>query len=154
MFHRLFPKRIDNGFGGHWLAIWLLAPILLVRGMIGFNSMVFSRSIATSADAIPLEKFGSDGAEAVISLFALLGLSTLLFSLLGVVVLTRYRAMIPLMYLVLLAQQLGSKALLFLHPIARSGSASAGSAVVLAILAMTVLGFVLSLAGKAQSPAT
>lgn len=152
MFNRLFPRQIDNQFEGHWLAVWLLAPIVVVRTVIGFNSMAFSRSIATSADAIPLEKFGADGAEAVISLFALLGLFILLFSLLGAIVLVRYRAMIPFMYLMLLIQQLGSKALLLIHPVVRSGSASIGSAVVLAILAMTVVGFVLSLIGNSKSP--
>ena len=153
MFNRIFPKHLDNRASGHWLATWLLIPIVLVRAIIGFNSMVFSRSIATTADAIPLDTFGPDGAEAVISLFALLGLLTLLFALLGAVVLIRYRAMIPLMYLMLLIQQLGSKALLLMHPIVRSGSASLGSTVVLVILAMTVGGFVLSLIGNSE-PAT
>lgn len=154
MFIRLFPKQIDNRFEGHWLAAWLLAPIVLVRAIIGFNSMVFSRSIATSADAIPLDRFGPDGAEAVVSLFALLGLFLLLFSLLGVVVLVRYRAMIPFMYVLLLVQQLGNRALLLIHPVIRSGSASIGSAIVFAILAITVAGFVLSLVGKSRPPIT
>ena len=154
MFNRLLPKQIDNSLSGHWLAPWLLIPILLMRAIIGFNSMLFSRSIATSADSIPLDKFGSDGAEAVISLFALLGLFILLFALLCVIVLVRYRAMIPLMYLILLIQQLGSKALLLMHPIVRSGPASLGSTVVLVILAMTAVGFVLSLVGKFQPPAS
>lgn len=154
MYNRLFPKQIDNRFEGHWLAAWLLAPIILVRAIIGFNSMVFSRSIATSADAIPLDKFGADGAEAVISLFALVGLFILLFALLGFVVLVRYRAMIPFMYLILLAQQLGSKVLLLMHPVVRSGPSSLGSAVVLAVLALTVAGFVLSLVDNSASSTT
>src|SRR5665213_1845750 len=102
MLTRIFPKQIDNAYRGHWLAIWLMVPIVLLRLVIGFNSMVFARMVATSADGIPLDSFGTAGAEALI---ALLGLYLLLFALLGVVVLIRYRAMIPFMYLLLLIQQ-------------------------------------------------
>ncbi len=156
MLTRIFPKQIDNAYRGHWLAIWLMVPIVLLRLVIGFNSMVFARMVATSADGIPLDSFGTAGAEAVIALFALLGLYLLLFALLGVVVLIRYRAMIPFMYLLLLIQQLGSKVLGLLHPIARSGvsSAQTGSALVLGILAATIIGFVLSLLSKSNSSAT
>jgi hypothetical protein len=45
----------------------------------------------------------------------------------GVVVLVRYRAMIPFMYLLLLVLQLGSKALVLVNPIARSGAATVGA---------------------------
>lgn len=148
---RLFPKQIDNNFRGHWLAIWLLVPIVLLRGIIGFNSIFFTRVIATSADGIPLDKFGADGAQVVVSLFALLGLYFLLFALLGAVVLIRYRALVPLMYLFLLVQQLGSKLLLLAHPVERSGTTNVSSVVVLAILAMTVVGFALSLVTTPKS---
>ncbi|HEY5008676.1 MAG TPA: hypothetical protein VII42_11770, partial [Caulobacteraceae bacterium] len=86
----------------------------------------------------------------VVSLFALLGLFQLLLGLQGAVVLVRYRAMIPLMYLLLLAQQLGSRAVALARPMAESGASGAhlGSAIVLAVLAMTVVGLVLSLLGK------
>lgn len=149
--NRIFPKQIDNSFRGHWLAVWLLIPIVLLRGIIGFNSIFFTRAIATSADGIPLDKLGADGAQAVVSIFALLGLYFLLFALLGAVVLIRYRAMIPFLYIFLLAQQLGSKALLFANPIVRSETTSASSVVVLTILAMTIAGFILSLMTKRNS---
>jgi hypothetical protein len=151
MFDRLFPKQLDNRFAGFRLAIWLLVPIVLLRAVIGFNSVMFTRSIAMSADAIPLDRFGADAAQTVVSLFALLGLYTLLFALLGAIVLIRYRAMVPFMYLVLLVQQLGSRALLLANPVVRSGSTSVGSAVVFATLAMTVVGFILSLARRSNS---
>jgi hypothetical protein len=153
MLNRLFPKQFDNSFQGSRLAIWLLIPILLLRAIIGFNSMAFTRSVAMTADGIPLDKFGVDAAQTVIALFALLGLLIFLFALLGVVVLIRYRAMIPFMYLVLLAQQLGNKALLLVYPVVRSGQTTSGSAVVLVILTLTFLGFVLSLVNTAPSRA-
>ncbi len=153
MLARIFPKQIDNNYRGHWLAIWLMVPIVLLRLIIGFNSMVFTRMVATGADGIPLDSFGTASAQTVVALFALLGLNGLLLSLLGVVVLIRYRAMIPLFYLLLLLQQLGGRALQLFHTVATSGvsSAQSGSALVLGILAVTVIGFGLSLFGKSYS---
>jgi hypothetical protein len=150
MFSRIFPERVDNAsYRGHRLAIWLFIPITILRLMMGVNCIFFTRFVATG-DGIPLVTYSAASAETVVSLFALLGLSNLLLALQGIVVLSRYRAMIPFMYLVLLIDYFGSKALLLVYPIARSGAATIGTlsiptAISLAILAMTLIGFVLSL---------
>ncbi len=154
MLARIFPKQIDNNFRGHWLAILLFVPVVLVKLTIGVNSIVYTRYIATSADGIPLDSFSAGGAQTVVALFALLGLFQLLLALQGVVVLIRYRAMIPFTYLLLVIQQFANKAILLVHPIARSGTPGSqiGSAVVLAILAATLIGFALSLYKESASP--
>jgi hypothetical protein len=149
MLSRIFPTQVDNNYRGNRLAIWFLVPIILLRGLIGFNSIFFARSVATSADGVPLDSFTPAAAGTVLALFALLGLFSLLLALLGLVVLVRYRAMIPFLYLFLflLIQEVGNKAVLLAYPVTRSASsgAPAGSIVVFAILAMTLIGFVLSL---------
>lgn len=151
MLNRIFPRQIDNQFRGRRLAIWLLIPVVVLKLIIGANSMLDTRQVATSADGIPLASFDAAGAQAVVALFALLGLFQLLLGLLGALMLIRYRAAIPLIYLLLLVQQLGFRALDLAHPIVGSGAASAGigSALVSAILAMTVIGFVVSLLSRA-----
>ncbi len=116
---------------------------------IGANSMISTRMVAMSADGIPLDRYGNGGAEAVIALFALLGLSRLVIALLCVVALIRYRSMLPLLYLTLLLLHLGGRVLNTLHPIANSGAAS-GGVVVNGLLALLVLGFVFSLVGKSD----
>jgi hypothetical protein len=147
MLSRIFPAQIDNNYRGHRLAIWLLVPIILLRALIGFNSIFFARTVATSADGVPLDSFSAAGAETVLALFALLGLFSLLLALLGLVVLVRYRTMIPFLYLFLLIQEVGNKAVLLAYPVTRSASSGvpAGSIVVFTILAMTLIGLVLSL---------
>jgi len=147
MLSRIFPTQVDNNYRGHRLAIWFLVPIILLRGLIGFNSIFFARSVATSADGVPLDSFTPAAAGTVLALFALLGLFSLLLALLGLVVLVRYRAMIPFLYLFLLAQEVGNKAVLLAYPVTRSASSGmpAGSIVVFTILAMTLVGFALSL---------
>src|SRR5665213_3048103 len=104
MLTRIFPQRLDNHFDGYRLAIWLLVPVVILKLVIGGNSMINTRHVATTADGIPLASFNAGGAQAVVSLFALLGLFQFLLGAQGVLVLIRYRAMIPLMYLLLIVQ--------------------------------------------------
>ncbi len=144
LFSRLFPKHIDNAFRGHPLAIWLLVSITMAELVIGGNSMINRRFVATSADGIPLDRYGGGGAQAVVSLFALLGLSRLLLGLQAAVILLRYRAMIPLMYLLLITRPVGGMILARVDPIVSSG-APAGDTVVLVLLVTLTVGFALSL---------
>lgn len=154
MLKHLFPKQFDNIYRGHWLAIWLLVPIVILYLIMGGNSMWHPHYVATSADGIPLDSYTAGGAQAVVSMYAQMGLCLLLLTLQGVLVLIRYRAMIPYVYLLLLAQELGGTLLNHLYPIAKSGVSTekAGLAVVLAILAMTLAGFILSLVPKRRPP--
>jgi hypothetical protein len=155
MFDRIFPRQFDNNFQGNRFALWLLVPIVLMELAMGANSIINTRTVVMAADGIPLDRYAAGGADAVIALFAIAGLFRVLLALQGVVVLIRYRAMIPFMYLLLLVLHLGSKALLLLHPVARSGVSTAqlGSAFVLALLGMLLVGFVLSLLNKTGASA-
>jgi hypothetical protein len=148
MFSRIFPKQFDNNFRGDPLAIWLFGLVVLVKGLQGANSIIMTRSVATGPDGIPLDSFGAAGAEAVLSLFALLGMYLLILPLQSFVVLIRYRTMIPLMYLFLIVTQVGSRVLQWVHPIERSSTLPYGIIINLVILAVTVLGFVLSLQNR------
>ena len=50
MLGRLFPKQMDNTYRGHWLGMWLFVPIVLLELVIGTNSIINTRSVATGAD--------------------------------------------------------------------------------------------------------
>jgi hypothetical protein len=151
MLNRLFPRAFDNAYRGHALAIWLFVPVVLLKAVQGANSIVITRTVATGADGIPLDRFDPQAAQTVIALFALLGFHLLILPLQSLVVLIRYRAMIPFMFLMLLVMQLGGRLVLLAHPVARSGDTPMGLYINLAILAATVTGFVLSLSDKSKS---
>ena len=155
MLSRLFPKQIDNQFHGHWVAIWLLVPVVLGKIAMGTNSIINTRFVLASADGIPIESYATAAGDVVVALFALAGLFQLLLGLQGVLVLVRYRALIPFMYLLLLVQQAGAKAILLAHPIVRTGvpTSQLGSAFVYAILALTVIGLVMSLVNRSDTRA-
>ena len=153
MLDRIFPERIDNAFRGLKLGYWLFIAVVLMEFAMGANSIINTRTVVTEADGIPLDRFAGGGAEAVIALFAIAGLFRVLFALLGGIAILRYRAMIPILYLLFLILHVGSKALLLAHPIERSGIATAklGSAFVLTILGLLAAGFVLSIVAASGS---
>ncbi|HZA55841.1 MAG TPA: hypothetical protein VE616_16445, partial [Candidatus Udaeobacter sp.] len=107
MLDRIFPQQFDNNYRGHKLALWLFALLVLMKLGISLSSILDTYNVVRSADGIPIDTFTSGGAEAVVSVTTLLGLSHFLLASLGVLALVRYRAMIPLMYVLLLAEYLG-----------------------------------------------
>jgi hypothetical protein len=148
MLERLFPRQIDNTYRGHWLALWLLAVVLFVKGIQGFMSIIRTREIATGPDAISLAGLPPHGVDTVLSLFALLGLYVLVLPLQGAFVLLRYRAAVPLMYLMLLILYGAGRLLHMLHPsfiATEHGASPSGFYVNLAVLGVTLAGFALSL---------
>src|SRR5262245_37479632 len=101
MLNRIFPKQFDNAYRGYALAIWLFAAIVLLKLAMSYAALFDTVDMLERADSIPLQTFGPAGAAAVLTTTKLLGLNHLLLNLLGVVILVRYRAMIPFAYLLL-----------------------------------------------------
>jgi len=144
MFNQLLPRRVDNTYHGNKLALWFFALLVLMKISISLNSIFNGYSVASSADGIPLDTFTSAGAQTVVSLFALLGLSHLMICLLCILVLVRYRAMIPFMFALLLLERLSRKLILHFLPIPKTGTPP-GSTVNLVLLAVMIIGLALSL---------
>ena len=148
IFNRLFPPRADNTYHGSRLALWIFGLLVLVRSAIGLGSIFNGYPAASSADGIPLDTFTPAGVQTILALFGLLGVSQLVFSVLCVVVLVRYRSLIPLMFVLLLLYQLSRKLILYYLPIPRTGAPPV-SAINLTILGLMIVGLVLSLRGQA-----
>lgn len=110
MLGRLFPKTIDNIYRGQWLALALFAPVLAMKGMIGFNVAGLNPLIATeyilkSADGVPLDSFPAAAVSLIVYLSASWGFGLLLLALVGVLAFVRYRALLPLVILLFTAEQ-------------------------------------------------
>jgi hypothetical protein len=114
-----------------------------------FRSDGGAQSIAT----IPLDSYTPEGAAAVILLFAYWGLSQLLLGLLYVLVLWRYRALVPLVYLLLFLEYAGRMALAAWKPIDTLSTPPGAIANPLAsMLALVMLGLALRPAGPEGRP--
>lgn len=140
----LFPQRADNACRGHPLALWCFGLVVLVKLGISLGSIFNGYGAATSADGIPLDTFPPGAAQTVLALFALLGLANLIICLVCIVALVHYRALVPLMFALLLLYQASRRIILYFLPVPRTGAPPV-SAINLSLLAVMIVGLMLSL---------
>lgn len=143
VFEDLVPRVADNRYPGRRLGLWLFG-LMLLKVPMGVNVMINAPSVATSADGIPVDTYGGAAASAFSFVFAAWGLGQLLLGLSCLVVLLRYRSLVPLAFLALLLEQAGRKLLALHWPIERTGSPP-GAYINAVLLGIIVLGLVLSL---------
>jgi hypothetical protein len=148
----LIPRVIDNRFRGQWLGYWLLAPVLVVKTGIAAAS-ILTPGQANKADAIDLSTYSAAALRDAMTSTALLGLLHLSIALFCVLAMIRYRAMVPLIYLWLLAEFLGRRVILGLYPMARTPGLSSGSIVNLVLLTLMALGLALCVWPRRDAPA-
>jgi hypothetical protein len=144
MLNQLLPRQADNNYQGHNLALWLFGALVLFKTIIGFNSIINGDVVASSADGIPLDTYPVGAAATIVSLFALSGLRQLTFCLIGLVVLVRYRTLVPLMFALLLLEHVGRQVILQFLPISRTDRPP-GAMVTMVLLTLTVVGLGLSM---------
>lgn len=144
MFNQLLPRHADNAYRGHQVGLWLFGLVVLMRVLMSLNSIFNGYSIASGADGIPLSTYDPAAAHTVVSLFALLGLAILVICLICILVLARYRSLVPLMFVLLLFHYLGGRLVLHFLPIVRTGTPP-GFYVNLGLMIVMVAGLMLSL---------
>ena len=146
MLLRLLPARLDNeDFRGRAAALWLFGLFLGLRAVMGVNGALNTRGIATG-DGIQLDGLGEGGAETVLHLFRLLSLAQLPLVAIGAVALWRWRAMVPFLYLVLLADHLLARLASSVSAMPRTESgAVVATWINLGLLGLLLVGLLLSL---------
>ena len=154
---RLLPPTVDNTLRGHRAAAWILLVVALMKLLMGANCMFNARFVATRADRLPLDGYGADAAGTVLAFFAVWGLGQVLLAVQSLVVLARYRALVAAMFLLLLIEHLGRKALFVLWPIVRAPASaghglSAGTIVNWGLLLAMVVGLGLALWERPARP--
>ena len=123
MLKNLFPKTITNNYCGAPTAKWVFVAITVLTIGRSLAHILLPYGGAQSIATIPLDDFTANGAAAVIHIFALWGLSQLMFGLLYALVLWRYQALIPLMWLFILIEYSGRLLLTFAKPFEVVGTA-------------------------------
>jgi hypothetical protein len=141
---------MDNTYQGYKLAIWLLVLLLLFKtsisvNAVGWNPLMTSHDVLQRADRIPLDTFSTNAADSAVLLFAVWGVTHLVLNLLGFIALVRYRAMIPLIYLLMAIDHIGRKAAADIFPIIRANDGTVSVPVNLILIALLLIGFGMSL---------
>lgn len=151
MIKSLFPAIADNQYRGRWSALIFFIPALFMKAAIGWNMAGLNpyfepAAILTEMDGIPLNSFVPEAREAILFFAMAWGFSMVLISLVGVLALVRYRALLPVSILLLLMEQGGRKAFDML--LAATGShsppAAEASLINIALTGLLIAAFVLS----------
>lgn len=147
MLNRVLPVRVDNRYRGHPVGLWLFVPIALIKMSQSLTHLLKQDGGAQSLSTIPLDTYPAGAAQNVIGMFARLGLEQLLLAVIFWLVLLRYRALIPLMYFLMVAHFIGGRILAQYKPLALAGTSSV-STPFLVIAGLSVVGLILSLIGR------
>ena len=140
---QLLPRSLDNTYRGQRAGLWIFAALIAIKVLMGANSALNAYSVASSADGIPLATFTPAAAQTVVSLFATVGFSQFVLGILGVFVLARYRAAIPLVFALLVMEHLGRE---LVHQIVPAATTSSPAFLINAgLFALEVVGLALSL---------
>jgi hypothetical protein len=146
----LFPKTIDNNYRGAPVAKWVFVALVAMTVVRSLAHIFLPDGGAQSIATIPLDDFTSNGASAIVHIFALWGLSQLLFGLLYVVVLWRYQTFIPLMWLFIIIEYIGRMLLTITKPFEIMGTAP-GAVGNYILIPLSLLMFGLSLKDQISS---
>ena len=98
MLERILPQTVTNNYRGHPLAQWALVALTVITIGRSLVHMFAADGGAQSIASIALDTFSQGGANTVITVFALWGLSQLIIGLIYALVIWRWRSLIPLMY--------------------------------------------------------
>ena len=129
------PCSVLQSLEGHWS----------VRSDIGYSQSYTSIVNGEVTNSFSFSDCSLEDCLAqVVSLFAIWGLAQLVICLLCILVVVRYRSMIPFMFALLLLEHLSRKLILHFLPLAKTGT-SPGFAVDLVLLALMIVGLALSL---------
>jgi hypothetical protein len=147
MLKRIFPAQFDNVYRGYWPAVWLLVPLVLGKLAMGVNVMINTRDIIGGVDGIPLSSFSVEAQKNLIFSFQAWALGLFLLAALGLLALVRYRAMVPLVYLLLLVENAGRKAISLASgsPLIPPSGPSTATLINMSLIAALLIGFALSI---------
>jgi hypothetical protein len=154
MLTRLFPRSLTNAYQGSWAALWLLAPVLLMKTVIGFNFSGLNPFISVSevlqtVDGVPLDTFSPEAAATIVDSAGAWGMALFALCLFCWLVIARYRAGLPAAILVLLIEQVGRTGVgtvrVVAEIVATSEMLAAGAWINLAMTALLTIALLLSL---------
>jgi len=92
----LLPEVADNKFKGNKIAYWVLWVYVLKSIFAGVVHMFASDGGAQSIGSVKLDSFTQEGADSVVTMFGLWGMEQFVIGLIVLVILWRYKSLVPL----------------------------------------------------------
>jgi hypothetical protein len=149
MIKYLFPNSIDNDYKGNMAPMYLFYMVTTFTVVRSLIHLISPDGGAQSIATIPLHLYSKEASDTIIHMFAEWGLSQLLLGLFYIVVLIKYKSLIPLMYLFLVIEYSSRLLLSFYKPFALEGQAPGGIGNYF-LVPLFILMFILSLKNNRQ----
>lgn len=149
MIKYLFPNSIDNDYKGNLAPMYLFYMVTTFTVVRSLIHLISPDGGAQSIATIPLHLYSKEASDTIIHMFAEWGLSQLLLGLFYIVVLIKYKSLIPLMYLFLVIEYSSRLLLSFYKPFALEGQAPGGIGNYF-LVPLFILMFILSLKNNRQ----
>ena len=150
MLDTLLPRGIDAAYHGHKLAPWLLIVIVSVKIAQVLAVFFGGQFVVGPAEGIALDSYTPAAAQAIVFAFVGWKVDRLLIAMLCLLVLDRYRSLIPLMFTVFVLEDLGRRLTAHFYPFVTVGTPVAPM-VNLVLLALAIVGLPLSLWKRNES---
>jgi len=145
MWNKLFPKTADNNYMGHFLGMLILMAFVAKSFLSGSIHMFASDGGAMSIASVALDQFSGGGAESVITMFGLWGMEQFVIGLIALVILLRYRGLVPMMALVYAVEYAGRMASSLFTPGLVTAHTPPGAAADMILVPLTLVMLVLTL---------
>lgn len=123
MLARILPATIDNRHTGHPIALYAFFALTALTLWRSQHHIFAPDGGAQSIATIPLDSYPPEASNTIIGIFALWGLSQVLLGALMLLVALRYRALIPLFYLIFVAEYVGRLAIGLTKSVETTGTA-------------------------------
>lgn len=145
MWSKLFPKTVENNYTGHVLGFILLGFYVLKSFFAGSIHMFAPDGGAQSIASIALDQFTEGGADSVITMFGAWGMEQFIVGLIALVILLKYKSLIPMMAMVYVLEYTGRVALPLFTPGVLSVHTPPGHAADAVLFPLTLIMLLLTL---------
>ncbi len=141
MLEKILPIQVDNTFAGHRFSKYAFLIISIITVARSLAHMFLPDGGAESIATIDLSV---GGADVIVSIFAQWGLSQLLMAGFYLVIFFRYKSLIPLMYIIIIAEYVGRIGMGLLKPLETMGTAPGGIGSLL-VIPLAIILFIFSI---------
>lgn len=144
MLNRFLPAQAGNDYRGYKAGLWIFGFIVLWKLVIALACIFNGYEAANTADGIPLQTFGAIGAHALVTEYAVWGVGQVALLAIGILVLIRYRSLVPFVFGMLLFEHVVRRAVYTILPLPHV-SGAAGGTINLVMLVVMLVGLTLTM---------
>lgn len=146
---KVLPDKITNDFKASKILIYIFSLITLVTIVRSLIHIFAIDGGAQSIAGFPIDTYSQEASKVVVLIFSVWGLSQLLMGILYLIVLLKYKSLIPLMYLFLFIEYAG-RLLLGIYKSAESTHVVPGSVANYLMIPISLVLFILCLRQKGE----